>query len=79
MLEKRLGVPDNFYSELLHDDDWSFVIKLNALFEAACTHVLAARFKTPELEDSLAQLDLLHPKYGKVSLLCKLGALTCSP
>lgn len=76
LFELRLGVPENFYRDLLHEDDWSFVIKLNALFEAACTHILATRMHAPALEESLANLDLLHSKYGKVALLRKLGALT---
>jgi hypothetical protein len=31
--ERRLGLPVGFYERLLQEDDWSFVIKLNALFE----------------------------------------------
>lgn len=39
-LEHRLGIPKGFYARQLKEDDWSFVIKLNALFEAACAHAL---------------------------------------
>jgi len=75
-LEAKLGLPIGFYLGLIDEDDWSFVIKLNALVEAACTHSLAALLNTPQLIDSLASLDLGHSKYGKVSLLRTLGSLT---
>jgi hypothetical protein len=75
-LETKLGLPADFYDGLIGEDDWSFVIKLNALIEAACTHALAARLHAPELISSLAHLDLGNSKYGKVSLLRKLGAIT---
>jgi hypothetical protein len=32
--EKKLGLPQDFYSDLLKNDDWSFVVKLNVL---SCT------------------------------------------
>ena len=75
-LETKLGLPVDFYHTLVDEDDWSFVIKLNALIEAACTHALAARLHAPELIGSLASLDLGNTKYGKVSLLRTLGAIT---
>ena len=40
---QKLGLPEGFYNNLLNEDDWSFVIKLSALFEAAATHVLTER------------------------------------
>lgn len=74
--ESGLGLPDGFYMTLFNEDDWSFVIKLNALIEAACTHALVARLNAPELAGPLASLDLGHPKHGKVYLLRTLSALT---
>jgi hypothetical protein len=74
--EKQLGLPEGFYNQLLKEDDWSFVIKLNALFEAATTHILVVRLQTPELEEALAHLDFAHSKYGKVALLRKLEAIS---
>jgi len=75
-LESRLGLPVGFYEKLLKEDDWSFVIKLNALFEAACTHILVVRLNAFELEESIANLDLAQSKSGKISFLRSLGALT---
>jgi hypothetical protein len=68
-LEARLGLPRGFYDNLLREDDWSFVIKLNALLEGVCTHVLSARLNAPELIGALAHLDFGNPKCGKVALL----------
>lgn len=73
--EQRLGLPQGFYYALLKEDDWSFVIKLSALFEAACTHILVKRLHAPKLEDSIAELDHGNSKYGKITLLKKLGAI----
>jgi hypothetical protein len=72
---RRLGLPPNFYRRLLEEDDWSFVIKLNALVEAVCSDALAARLHEPALAALLATLDLGHPKHGKVALLRALGSL----
>lgn len=43
-LESKIGVKSGFFASLLEEDDWSFVIKLHALFEAACTHLLLYHF-----------------------------------
>lgn len=75
-LEGRLGLPKGFYWNLLRDDDWSFVIELNAMFEGSCTQVLAERLHAPELSGALAQLDFANTKFGKAALLRALGVIT---
>ena len=75
-LEKYLQLPEGFYQQLYKEEDWSFLIKLNALIEAACTHALIACLHAPELIDSFANIDLGNAKYGKVIMLRKLNALT---
>ena len=67
--ERKLSLPEGFYEKLLEEDDWSFTIKMSALFEAACTHALVTKLNTPELEKSLSQLDQANSSYGKVKLL----------
>jgi hypothetical protein len=74
--EQKLGLPENFYTDLLKNDDWSFVVKLNALVEAACTHALSMRLHAPELEEALAHLDLANSKFGKATLLRGLNSIT---
>lgn len=73
--ELRLGLPAGFYDSLLENDDWSFVVKLNALFEAACTEALVARLSCPEIANNLAHLDFADNKKGKVRLCFELGII----
>lgn len=77
-VEATLGVPVNFILNLTGEDDWSFVIKLNALFEAAATQALVRKLGCNELEDSLSYIDFGNKKFGKVTLLKKLGCITPS-
>jgi hypothetical protein len=74
--EERLGLPKKFYVRLLEENDWSFVIKLNALFEAVCSHALSARLNAPELIDQFARLELADRDRGKIKFLSSLGCLT---
>lgn len=71
-----LGLPDGFYENLLHEDDWSFVVKLNALFEGACTEVLSSCLGTSKISEALAYLDFAHSKCGKIAMLKSLDAIT---
>lgn len=73
--EHRLALPKGFYGRLLKEDDWSFVIKLNALFEAACAHALVTRLTAPELIDQFARLELADRDRGKVKFLTALGCI----
>jgi hypothetical protein len=73
--EQKLGLKQGFYDSLLESDDWSFVIKLNALFEAACTEALVARLGCPEISENLSHLEFSDNRKGKVRILFELGAL----
>lgn len=73
---QKLGLPEGFYNDLQHEDDWSFVIKLSALFEAAATHALTARLGYPKLLDSFSYLDYANTKYGKIKLLKELEIIS---
>jgi hypothetical protein len=75
-LERRLGLPEGFWERLSEEDDWSCVVKLNALIEAACTHALIARLRCPELSEQLSYLELAGTKCGKTAFLSALGCLT---
>lgn len=74
-LETKLALPIGFYDRLLHEDDWSFVIKLSTLAEAACSDALAASFHAPDLAACFSTLEMGHKKHGKVALLRALGAI----
>ena len=73
--EERLSLPKGFYDNLLKEDDWSFVIKLSALFEAACTQTLVVKLGSPDIEDCFTHLEQSNSKYGKILFLKKLGAI----
>jgi len=75
-LERRLGLPEGFWERLAEEDDWSCVVKLNALIEAACTHALVARLRCPEIAGQLAHLELAGSKCGKTAFLSALGCIT---
>ncbi len=71
-LESHLGLPSGFYNVLLAEDDWSFVIKLSALFEAASGQALGAKLQHPEIEIELAYLE----QSQKINLITKLDIIT---
>jgi hypothetical protein len=71
--EVDLGVPSGFFEKLLREDDWSFLIKLHALIEAASTNVLVEALNRPELRDQLARAPLSDSEYGKLPMLKSLG------
>lgn len=73
---QKLGLPEGFYNDLQREDDWSFVIKLSALFEAVATHALTARLGYPKLLDSFSYLDYANTKYGKIKLLKELEIIS---
>jgi len=74
-LEAKIGVREDFFRDLLQEDDWSFVIKLHALFEAACTHLLLFHFKEPELTEIFSRIELSNKTTGKIAFLAKLELL----
>jgi hypothetical protein len=74
-LEQKVGLESGFFAALYDEDDWSFVIKLHALMEAACTHLLMFHFNEPALVDVLSRLELSGKTVGKTVFLGKLGLL----
>jgi hypothetical protein len=76
LLEKKMGLDPGFFASLYDEDDWSFVIKLHALLEAACTHLLMFHFNEPDLSNVFAQLELSNKTVGKIVFLGKTGLLS---
>jgi len=68
-LEQNIGVSPGFFETLVSEDDWSFIIKLHALFEAACTHLLLFHFKEPGIASVISRLELSDKTKGKLALL----------
>jgi hypothetical protein len=66
-LESELGVAPAFFHGLLDEDDWSFVIKLHSLIEAAATHLLIVTMDKLELETIISRLELSGQTTGKLA------------
>lgn len=74
-LEGDLGLPHGFFFNLMKEDDWSFLVKLQALVETACTYLLVNALAQPSLEDALSRLEVADSKKGKLALIKGLGLL----
>jgi hypothetical protein len=72
-LESNIGVEQGFFDQLLHEDDWSFVIKLHAVFEAVVTHLLTYHFQEESLADLFARLELSNKTTGKIAFMKAIG------
>ncbi|WMY09680.1 hypothetical protein [Paraburkholderia phenoliruptrix] len=64
-LERELGLPKGFFNGLVHEDDWSFVIKLHALFESALAFVVAHKLGE-KVAGIIGRLDM-NGQRGKVA------------
>ncbi len=73
--EKKIGVQAGFFEKLKNEDDWSFIIKLHALFETACTHLLLFHLNEPNLGTIISRLEISNKTTGKLALLKELGLL----
>jgi hypothetical protein len=74
LLETELGLPQGFFDTLAKEDDWSFVIKLHALFESALSFVVGHRLGG-EVAGLIARLDMNGTK-GKVAFARALDFVT---
>lgn len=86
-LEEKLGLKTGFFDRLLAEDDWSFVVKLHALMEAAVSHLVcetltismkdysAQFFDKPLLAKLLAYAELSNKRTGKTTLARSLGLI----
>lgn len=59
---------------LKEESDWSFVIKLHALFEAAIAHVINHKLNRPELQEFVERLNM-HGSTSKIALGAALKVL----
>lgn len=75
-LEKKIGLSSGYYSKLLSEDDWSFIIKLSALFEAVATEALSIKLEVTKATETLSYLEYANPKSGKIVFLEKLEVIT---
>jgi hypothetical protein len=74
-LEKRLTLPTGFCDSLISEEDWSFVIKVHALFEATLSQLLSHHLGRPELLEVISRLDISNTSTGKLAIAKALGYL----
>mgnify|MGYP000444998715 CR=1 FL=1 len=74
-LEKDTGVKIGFFKALLGEDDWSFIIKIHALYEACITNLIANKLGQPELEGFISRLELGDRARGKLKITKELNLL----
>ena len=74
-LESELGLPSAFFRGLLDENDWSFVIKLHSLIEAAATRLLVVALDKPELEEIISHIELSGKTTGKLAFFKSLDLL----
>lgn len=70
-LSKEMALPTNLLSNLLKDDDWSFIIKSHALIESLLGHVISASLDDIRIRDSVKRLFLRD----KIKFACALDLL----
>jgi hypothetical protein len=66
-LEDTLGLPAGFCEGLLREDDWSFVIKLHAILEAAVTTILVEKMGYAALQPVFARIEMSQEGSGKLA------------
>jgi hypothetical protein len=77
--EQELGLPTGFFTKLLHEDDWSFIIKLHAFFEGVITELLTKSLERDHLRGVLAQLPISDKRIGKMAFVRELSLLEEGP
>lgn len=68
-LEIDIGVKRGFFTALLAEDDWSFIIKLHALYEAAISNLLLNKIGHKEIGDFISRIELGDKSKGKLRLV----------
>jgi hypothetical protein len=68
-LEEELGIKPGFMNAIFDEDDWSFVIKMHAVMEAAVAHLLTVVVGEPRLKPFFSRLELSGSTLGKVAVV----------
>lgn len=68
-LESDLDLPAGFCASLAKEDDWSFIIKLHSLVEAAATRLIVESLGRPQLAELVSRLELSGQTTGKIALI----------
>lgn len=77
-LETSFSLNKGFFENLYTEDDWSFIIKLNALFEAAISDLITTALKDERLHKFASNLHLADKEKGKLAILKDLNLVPAS-
>ena len=66
---RRLGLTHSPLRSLENDDDWTFVIKMYAIVEAALNHLLMVCLNDPKLSEITAKLPTNDQRKGKMAFI----------
>src|SRR6266481_5923296 len=66
---RTLGLTHSPLRSLENDDDWTFVIKMHAVVEAALNHLLMVRLNDPKLSEITSQLPTNDERKGKMAFI----------
>lgn len=75
LLESGLELPIGFFESLRAENDWSFVIKFHAVFEAALVQALTGHLGKDCLAEIFGYLDTSNGRTGKIAFARALGLL----
>lgn len=65
----QCGLPEDFWRSLDKEDDWSYIIKLHALIEAAANQCLTKILADDRLEPIITCLEMSDKRRGKLAIL----------
>ncbi|WP_011299444.1 hypothetical protein [Cupriavidus necator] len=74
-LETSIGLSSGFFKKLQEEDDWTHVVKLHALLEAALSHVIVHRLDCDALGPPISRLEMSDKDKGKVAFASALGLI----
>ena len=75
VLEKNLSIREGFLESLKREDDWSFIIKVHALLEAAISHLLCEALGHKQLSEVFSFIELSNKRSGKIAFVKALSLL----
>ena len=73
-LEAKLGVPTGLFLKLRDEDDWSFIIKTQALLETALSYIIQISLGREELAGFIDSLNL-NGRTGKLAMVSALNLM----
>jgi hypothetical protein len=74
-LAKDLDLNPEFFNFIVREDDWSFIIKLHALIEAAITELLTSHLGKGRLNEVIQRMTL-NGKSGRIAFVKALDLLS---